>query len=416
MRLIKQNIERDGSGTVTLLPEDPEDMWTAYNLIHPNDILRSSALRRVTTTSATGSTSSTRVHMTLKIRVTSTTFDAQAPTLHVSGRIIEETQYTKVGQYHTLDLEVMRNFTLEKADGWDSVSRGLVKESVEGGGKERGKRATAVVMEEGRACVCVLLGERTVLKQRIDLSIPRKRGAAGMNSGHDKGLEKFFQTLMDTLLRHVDLSEDLPILLASPGFTAQGFLKFVMETAARTGMKTLLKQKENFLVVHASSGHLHALNEVLTSPEVLARLKDTRFARETQLVDDFMALLRKDDARAWYGPKEVERAVEKGGVGRGGGVLMVSNALFRSTDVGERRRWVRLVDRVRDVEGGEVRVLSSEHESGRRLEGLGGIAAILTFPIEGLDEDEEDTAEADGNVPYGIPDQIHTNGDQGGSS
>ena len=26
MRLVKQNIERDGSGTVTLFPEDPEDM------------------------------------------------------------------------------------------------------------------------------------------------------------------------------------------------------------------------------------------------------------------------------------------------------------------------------------------------------------------------------------------------------
>jgi hypothetical protein len=26
MRLIKQNIERDGTGTVVLLPEEPEDM------------------------------------------------------------------------------------------------------------------------------------------------------------------------------------------------------------------------------------------------------------------------------------------------------------------------------------------------------------------------------------------------------
>lgn len=26
MRLIKQNIERDGSGTITLFPEEPEDM------------------------------------------------------------------------------------------------------------------------------------------------------------------------------------------------------------------------------------------------------------------------------------------------------------------------------------------------------------------------------------------------------
>lgn len=145
--------------------------------------------------------------------------------------------------------------------------------------------------------------------------------------------------------------------------------------------------------MHSSSGHLHSLNEVLKSPEVLSRLKDTRYARETRLVDDFMTLLRKDDGRAWYGPREVERAVEKGAVGRGGGVLLISNSLFRAPDVATRRRWVGLVDTVKDVEGGEVRVLSSEHESGKRLDGLGGVAAILTFPLEDLDDDDEGGAE-----------------------
>ncbi len=33
MRLIKQNIDRDGSGTVTLFPEEPEDM------VYPKTIL-----------------------------------------------------------------------------------------------------------------------------------------------------------------------------------------------------------------------------------------------------------------------------------------------------------------------------------------------------------------------------------------
>jgi protein pelota len=84
----------------------------------------------------------------------------------------------------------------------------------------------------------------------------------------------------------------------------------------------------------------------------------------------------------------VERAVDKGAVGRGGGVLLISNSLFRAQDVAQRRRWVGLVDRVREVEGGEVRVLSSLHESGKRLEGLGSVAAILTYPLEDLDEDE----------------------------
>lgn len=113
-------------------------------------------------------------------------------------------------------------------------------------------------------------------------------------------------------------------------------------------------------------------------------------------MDRFTALLRVDDGRAWYGPREVERAVARGGVGRGGGVLMISSSLFRAQDVRERRRWVSLVDRVRSVEGGEVRVFSALHESGKRLEGLGGVAAILTWAIEGLDEEGEEDEGVDG--------------------
>ena len=386
MRLVKQSIERDGSGTMTLCPEEPEDMWFTYNLIRPTDTLRASAIRRVTTESSTGSTSSTRIHTTLSIRVTGLDFDPQSSQLHVSGRIAEETKYTKVGQYHTLDLELHRNFTLEKAEGWDSVARDLVKEACD---PVKSSEAWAVVMEEGMANLCVLTGSRTVLRQRIEGRVPRKRGGLGQGD-HDKGLGKFFGTVLETLLRHLDLAESKPILLASPGYTASNFLKHIMEAATRTGNKPLLAQKANFLVVHSSSGHLYALNEVLGQPEVLAKLKDTKFTRETKLMDEFMTLLRKDDGRAWYGPREVEKAAEQGALGRGGGVLMISDALFRAQDVAIRRRWVTLVDKVRDVEGGDVRVLSSEHESGKKLAGLGGIAAILTFPLPDLDDDEGD--------------------------
>ena len=389
MRLVKQSIERDGSGSVTLHPEEPEDMWFTYNLIREGDLLRASAIRRVTTESATGSTSSTRVHMNLAISVTALDFDMQAAQLHVSGRIVEETKYTKVGQFHTLDLELNRNFTLEKKDGWDTVAKALVREACD---PVKSADVWAVVMQEGLANIAVLTGHRTVHRQKIEMMVPKKRGT-GRQSDHDKGMEKFFQTTLDTLLRHIDLSEPKPILLASPGFTAQGFLKHLMDFAIRTGNKALLAQKSNFIVAHSASGYMHSLDEILRSPEVLARLKDTKYARETRLMDEFKAMLRRDDGKAWYGPKEVEQAVEKGAVGRGGGVILISDTLFRAQDINERKRWVRLVDKVRDVEGGEVRILSGTHDSGKQLEGLGGIATILTFPLEDLDEDEDNASE-----------------------
>ncbi|KKK24861.1 hypothetical protein P175DRAFT_0471975 [Aspergillus ochraceoroseus IBT 24754] len=405
MRLVKNKIEHNGSGSVTLIPEEPEDMWHAYNLICPGDLLYASAIRRVTTTGATGATSSSRVRLTLEIRVKNLDFDPQNSQLHVSGQIVNETQHTKIGQHHTLDLELNRQFTLEKGSGaddegtgWDSVAVEALKDAVDEGGNRRAE-AVAVIMQEGIAHICFIGQFRTILKQKVEMSVPRKRQGGG--GDHDKGMSKFYQVTLDTLLRHMEFNTSLtsmtndavrPVLLASPGFVAAGFQKYIQSVATTStpGLKRLLP---SLVVVHSASGYLHSLTEVLQSPTVKAMLSDTKHARETKLMDEFEEQLRKETNRATYGPREVESAVDQGAVGRGGGVLIISNRLFRSQDVTERKRWVSLVDRVRDVEGGEVRVLSSEHESGRRLDGLGGIAALLTFPITEEDDMDSDSGQ-----------------------
>ncbi|KAI1007278.1 hypothetical protein K3495_g948 [Podosphaera aphanis] len=382
MRLIKQNIERDGSGTATLFPEESEDMWHAYNLIATGDELRASAIRRVTTESATGSTSSHRVHITLSVVVRSIDFDPQVGQLHVNGQVTEENQWVRVGAFHTLDLELRRNFTIAKKDGWDSVALEALKEAIK---EEKEGTVPAIVMDEGMANICLITENRTILKQRVEVAVAKKR--AGRSADHDKGMVKFFDISLDALKRHFDITQPRPVLIASPGFIAAGFLKYILDDATRAGNKSILGNKKNFVVIHSSSGHLHSLNEVLKSPEVLARLKDTKYAKETQLMDKFLELLRKDNGKAWYGPSEVIKAVEQGAVGQGGGTLLINHSLFRSQEIGERKKWVSLVDKVKE-NGGDARILSGDHESGKRLESLGGIAAILTYPLFDLDEDE----------------------------
>ncbi len=140
--------------------------------------------------------------------------------------------------------------------------------------------------------------------------------------------------------------------------------------------------------MHAPSGHVHALYAALKAPEAQARLHTARFARDAQLVDALTQLLRRDDGRAWYGARPVRRAVARGAVGKGGGRLLLTRALFRAADARVRARYVRLVDGVRAA-GGEVAILSEAGEAGRVLERLGGVAAVLTFPLLDLDEDEE---------------------------
>ena len=105
-------------------------------------------------------------------------------------------------------------------------------------------------------------------------------------------------------------------------------------------------------------------------------------------------MLASDEQRAWYGPDHVALAVDRGAVG----TLLISDELFRAGDPEVRRRYVSLVEGVREKRG-EVLMFSSMHESGQRtyhnidellvlmlvpteLNQITGIAAILTFPLD----------------------------------
>ncbi|KAK8113149.1 hypothetical protein PG984_013675 [Apiospora sp. TS-2023a] len=375
-----QRLNDIGEGSVTLLPVEPEDMWHANNLISAEDVIKAHAVRKVTTESKTGSTHSERVHTDLTIRVTSTFFDMAASTLHVTGTVIVENSFVNLGQYHTLDLELSRPFTIWKKNGWDSVATETLKESLK---QDKEGTVAAVVMQEGVANICLITEYRTILKQRVESTIPKKRAAS---SDQNSGMRRFFEKTLTTLMRSIDFGTPRPLLLASPGFVAVDFKKYISEEATRKADKTMMAMAKEATVVHSSSGHLHSLNEILKSPEVLATMKDMKFSKETRYMDELFARLRKDDGRAW--------AQSEGG----GGVLMINNSLFRSLDLATRRKYVALVDRVRE-DGGEARVVSSDHESGQRLDALGGIAAILTYPMLGLDDDEdEDEGEGQNGV------------------
>lgn len=82
--------------SVVLVPDEPEDLWHAYNLISEGDKVRSTTVRKVQNETATGSSSSSRIRTTLTISVESIDFDTQACKLRLKGRNIEENQYVKV--------------------------------------------------------------------------------------------------------------------------------------------------------------------------------------------------------------------------------------------------------------------------------------------------------------------------------
>ena len=116
MKILKKSFEKDGGGTVSLLPDEDEDMWHVFNLVSGDgsDRIKASTIRKVQKETASGGTDSQRVRLTLEVVVENVDFDPVSCKLRLRGKNILENPHVKLGSYHTIELEKNRKFTLTK--------------------------------------------------------------------------------------------------------------------------------------------------------------------------------------------------------------------------------------------------------------------------------------------------------------
>lgn len=115
-----------------------------------------------------------------------------------------ENQFVKMGAYHTLDLRIDEKFTITKTE-WDSVAIMLVEQASD---PTQQADLAAVIMHEGLAYVCLITSTTTIVRAKIDTTIPRKRPGLP-TAQHEKGLSRFFEQIMQALERHIRFDSKL---------------------------------------------------------------------------------------------------------------------------------------------------------------------------------------------------------------
>jgi protein pelota len=336
--------------------------------------------------SSTGSTVSQKKRLFLTIEVTKVEFDTDSLEVRISGPNREESEHVRMGAHHTITLEVGRQFRLEKSC-WDQIFLDRLDVATH---PEREAEIMAVVMAStGLAHICLVTEYLTLTRAKIDVNIPKKRGG-GSSHHHSKAVTKFYEAVYQALLRHTDFTTIKCVLLASPGFVKDDFYQYLLAESVRREDRPFIENKQKFILCRASSGHRHALEEVFQDPTVIAQLADTKMAKEVEILNKFMRMMDTNPDQAQYGYLHVFMANEQGAVDS----LLVTDELFRSSDIATRKQYVHLVEKVRE-NGGKVYIFSSLHVSGSQLQKVSGVAAILRFPMPELAELDmvEDTAE-----------------------
>ncbi|XP_021890898.1 protein PELOTA 1 [Carica papaya] len=333
MKIVRRDLVPGGSGSVKMVPEDPDDLWFAYNLIAIGDTVVAVTFRKILREMASGGREAERIRLKLEIKV---------------------------------------------QDVWDSLALDVLKQASD---PAASADLAVVLMQEGLAHIFLVGRSVTSSRARIETSIPRKHGPA--IAGYESALKRFFENVLQAFLKHVDFNVVRCAVVASPGFTKDQFHRHLLLEAERRQLRRIIENKSRIILVHTTSGFRHSLREVLDAPNVMNVIKDTKAAREIQVLKDFFDMLSNDPARACYGPKHVEVAHERMAVQ----TLLITDELFRNSDIKTRKQYVDLVNSVKDS-GGEAYVFSSMHVSGEQLGQLTGIAAILRFPLPDLEDIE----------------------------
>ena len=346
MRVEKRAL-KGGEGEITLVPETLDDLWHLKYIIEPGDFVISVTKRAVNvTTDKIRPEKVEKQTVRLGISVEKVMFHRFANRLRVSGII----KYgPDMGAHHTLNIEPMTAVSIIKRWRREQLNRILEAE-------EASNRPSVLILtiEEGLATLA------SVRQFGVDelFSITK-------SYGKDRGgvRQDFFAEVLSAL--HA-IAPDIEVLVvAGPGFTKDDFLKYIVENEPALAEKVITEG--------ASSCGLPGYLEVLRRGAVERASKNIRLSREARLIETLLERISKNEPVV-YGLNEVKSAVEFGAVD----TLMVADELLRE----QREKWNidSLLQRVESTRG-EVVVFSSEFEPGKRLVHMGGIVALLRFPI-----------------------------------
>lgn len=346
MRLFRWDAQ---SGECRLRVETPSDLWRLSRLIHPGERVGASTTRRDPQAPAeTSAAERTRRRVWLVVRVEGVEFHDFTQHVRVTGPIVEGP--FDIGRHHTLDIDVGDEVALYK-EALSSADRSILDE----GTHHRGDPSVLVAaVDWGDSSLVRLHGRALQPVADLRRTIAGKQYAPGQgNRDRDAYLDE-----LEGVLRR-EGKEATSVVLAGPGFLKEILARRIAET------DPALRRRITIFATGAS-GRI-GVDELLRSGKAAEALQGAAAAEEAELVERLVDGLA-GGTRSAVGPVEVKEAVEAGAVE----TLLCSESLLKEAEV------TAILEQARAGQG-RLFIVRDEDAAGRRLNGLGGIGAILRY-------------------------------------
>ncbi len=353
MKLLYSNLKKREAKVLT---QNLDDLWYLSTIIEPKDTIQGKTFRKIKSQSDTEkSKDATKKPVFLKIQVEKVEFSKYSNVLRVSGVIKEAPEDIPLGEHHTFNVDENTSITIIK-EQWLKYQVDKLKESC----SEKKSSILIVVHDREEAYFALFKKYGYEILSHIHGDVQKKRE-------ENTKKENFYLTIINKMNECVERHKIKQVILGSPAFWKEDMMKELKDNE--------LKQK--IILATCSSATKNGIEEVVKRPEVREALKQERAAKEIIKVEELLTEIAKNNL-AVYGIDETGNAANIGAVKD----LLITDSLIQKTRLENTYKKLENIMKTVDNTKGEVEIISSEHDSGKRLDGLGGIGAILRFKIK----------------------------------
>jgi len=350
MKIIHQDIKH---GKVKIKVENPDDLWYLSTLIEPGDLVKGKTIRKIKADKSDArKTTIKRKPVTLNLKVEKTEFKADL--LKILGIITEAPEDVPKGSHHSFNIETNSTITIVK-EKWLKFQLDRLKE--------------AASAEPPKILICIHDREEAIFalsKRKGYEYLGKLKGIVAKKAIETKTKQTFYSDIIRQIKEYEKRYKIKHIILASPAFWKEESIKQIKEP----------ELKEKITLATCSSVDRTAINEVLKRPETQEIIKQDRIAKEIKLVEELLKEISKNGPTS-YGIKETDLAANAGAVK----ILLITDSYIQK--MREQNQYEKLdnIMKLTDKMKGEIHIINHEHEGGKELDGLGGIAAILRYKI-----------------------------------
>ena len=346
-------------GFAKVMPESLDDLWHLYNIILENDEVHARTSRQTKTDDQYARPAKAkRVPVNLGVKVERMAWDRVLNRLRIRGIVCEAPENLSIkGSRHTINITINKPLTIVKKR-WQKHHLDRLKRA----SKITAAPLTILSIDDEEYCIAVLQQYGIEVKVQVRNKLPGKLEA----EKRVKAKQLFFSNALKSL-RESWVPLRSSIVIIGPGFIKDEFIDYVKNEAKDVSTSIVAVKGVN-------SAGLSGIEESLRSGILSNVLKNKRIGDEIAAVEEFLARLGRGKADATYGFDEVEKATNFGAVKK----LLVADVTLRDTTNEKRRLLEQLMKDVEKARG-EVVVISTEHEAGKKLLSLGGVVALLRF-------------------------------------